>query len=149
MASSRRTPRAAVPSIPACGDYQDFHLQVEGRINDKGFSRVFVRAAFEPAKIPFKILGYEAMINQRPVGAKTGTLTAASPGNTIVIEAKNSAAKAGEWFTMNIVVKGERVTIKVNDAEVADFVDTQRKYAKTGHIVLHRDTMRLSSFVED
>ena len=37
------------------GDYADFHLRAETRINDKGFGRLFVRAAYDPTKIPFKV----------------------------------------------------------------------------------------------
>jgi antitoxin (DNA-binding transcriptional repressor) of toxin-antitoxin stability system len=121
------------------GDYQDFHLRAEARINDKGFSRVFVRAAYDPAKIPFKVLGYEALINQRPVGDKIGTLRATSVMGTAVTLAAEAQTRAGDWFVLEVVAKGDRVTVSVNGRPVADFVDDKREFARKGHIVLHQD----------
>src|SRR5262249_5186167 len=63
-------------------DYTHFHLRAEVRINDKGFGRIFGRAVYDPTKIPFKVLGYEVLINQRPLGDKTGTLTVTNGVNT-------------------------------------------------------------------
>jgi hypothetical protein len=40
--------------------------------HDKGFGRVFFRAAYDPTKAPFKVLGHEMLINQRPLGALPG-----------------------------------------------------------------------------
>jgi hypothetical protein len=121
------------------GDYQDFHLRAEARINDKGFSRIFVRAAFDPAKIPFKVLGYEALINQRPVGDMIGTLRAASVTGTAITQAAESRTRAGDWFVLEVVAKGARVTVSVNGKPVADFVDDKGEFARQGHIVLHQD----------
>ena len=128
------------------GDYQDFHLRAEVRINDKGFGRVFGRAAYDPNKIPFKVLGYEVLINQRPLGDKTGTLTATSLANSIVTQAKESPAPAGEWFLLEILAKGDLVTVKVNGIAVAEFRDDRRQYARSGHIALHQDANAIIEF---
>jgi hypothetical protein len=128
------------------GNFQDFHLRAEARINDKGFGRVFVRAAYDPTKIPFKVLGYEALINQRPVGDKTGTLSAASFANSTLVQAKESAAPPGEWFVMDVIAVGEQVTVKVNGTTVADFRDEMRQFAKSGHIALHQDVNAVLEF---
>ncbi len=98
-----------------------------------------MRAAYDPAKIPFKVLGYEAMINQRPVGDKIGTLRATSVTGTAVTQAAESQTRAGEWFVLEVVAKGDRVTVSVNGKPVADFVDDKGDFARKGHLVLHQD----------
>jgi WD40 repeat protein len=128
------------------GDYQDFHLRAEARINDKGFGRLIVRAAYDPTKVPFKTLGYEALINQRPVGAKTGTLTATSATGAVTTPAKDAAAPAGEWFLLEIIAKGDLVTVKVNGTIVAESLDERNKFATKGHIVLQQDANAVLEF---
>ncbi len=127
-------------------DYQDFHLRAEVRINDKGFGRVFFRAAYDPTKIPFKVFGYEALINQRPVGDKTGTLTAIGPLGSAGQQAKESATKAGEWYTMEVIAKGDRVTVLVAGDVVAEYEDAARQFARNGHIALHQDANAVVEF---
>ena len=129
------------------GDFEDFHLRAEARINDKGFGRLLVRTAYDPTKIPFKTLGYEALINQRPVGAKTGTLTATSAIDAITIQAKDAPAPPGEWFLLEIIGKGDLITVKVNGTVVAEsFDDRRRKFALKGHIVLQQDANAVLEF---
>ena len=127
-------------------DYQDFHLRVEARINDKGFGRLHVRAAYDPTKIPFKTIGYETLINRRPVGAKTGTLTATGVSGAATTPAKDAAAPLGEWFLLEIITKGDQVTVKVNGTTVAEYLDAQRKFAQKGHIVLQQDANAVIEF---
>jgi hypothetical protein len=127
-------------------DYQDFHLRAEMRINDKGFGRVFGRAGYDPTKIPFKVIGYEILINQRPLGDKTGTLTATSFLSTTMTRARETPAAPGEWFLLEVVAKGDLVTVKVNGVMVADFQDTKRQFARTGHIALHQDANAVIEF---
>jgi hypothetical protein len=76
------------------------------------FARVFTRAGFDPIKIPFKVVGYETLINQRPVGGKTGALTAVSSTKTKTTEAKESPAKAGEWITLEVFAKGDSLSVQ-------------------------------------
>jgi hypothetical protein len=121
------------------GDYQDFHLRAELRINDKGFGRILGRTTYEPTKVPFKVHGYEVLINQRPLGDKTGTLLARSPLANISTQAKEAPAPAGEWITLEVIAKGDLVTVKVNGNAVAECRDDQRQFARSGHIALHQD----------
>ncbi len=127
-------------------DYQDFYLRAEIRINDKGFGRVFARAAYDPAKIPSKVIGYEALINQRPLGDKTGTLTATSLVNQAMTRARESPAPAGEWFLLEVVATGDLVTVKVNGVAVADFQDLKKQFARSGHIALLQDANAVIEF---
>ena len=127
-------------------DYTDFHLRAEVRINDKGFGRIFSRAAYDPTKIPFKVIGYEVLLNQRPVGDKTGTLTATSLLTTNRTPAGESPAPAGEWFALDVLAKGDLVTVKVNGTVVAEFRDEKRQFARSGHVVLHQDANAVIEF---
>ncbi|HZZ81121.1 MAG TPA: family 16 glycoside hydrolase, partial [Gemmataceae bacterium] len=126
-------------------DYRDFHLRAEVRLNDKGFGRIFCRAAYEPTKIPFKVLGYEVLLNQRPVGEKTGTLTARSTGHTSAIEAKDPPAPA-DWTVVDIIAVGDLVTVKVNGNITAEFRDSKGDFARSGHIALHQDANAVVEF---
>jgi hypothetical protein len=121
------------------GNYQDFRLRAEVRMNDKGFGRILGRAAYDPTKIPFRVLGYAAVINQRPFGNKTGTLVASSLTNTSAAQAKESPVPAGEWFLLELAAMGDLVTVKINGAAVAEFRDERRQFARSGHIALHQD----------
>jgi hypothetical protein len=128
------------------GDYQDFHLRAEARINDKGFGRVFVRAGYDPSKVPFKVHGYEVLINQRPVGDKMGNLRAINAMSVVVTQAAESEARAGDWVLLEIVARGDRVTVSVNGKAVADFTDDKAAFARKGHIALHQDANAVLEF---
>src|ERR1051325_427951 len=94
------------------------------------FARVFTRAGFDPIKIPFKVVGYETLITQRPVGGKTGALTAVSSTKTKTTEAKESPAKAGEWITLEVFAKGDSMSVKVDGAVGCELVDEKRQIAR-------------------
>ncbi len=128
------------------GDYGDFHLRAQARINDKGFGRVFVRADYEPAKVPFKVLGYEVLINQRPLGDKIGTLRATSARRSMVTQAAEAQVRAGDWFLLEVVARGNRVTVSINSKAVAEFTDDRGEFARTGHIALHQDANAVIEF---
>ncbi len=128
------------------GDFQNFHLRTEARINDKGFGRVVVRAAHDPTRVPFKVFGFEALINQRPVGDKMGALTATSITSSVLTQAKESAVQPGDWFVLEIVAQGDIVTVKVNGAAVADFRDETKQFARSGHIALQQDVNAVLEF---
>jgi hypothetical protein len=128
------------------GDYQDFHLRAEVRINDKGFGRLFVRAAYDPNKVPFKVLGFDAMINQRPLGSRMGSLQATSLTTTSRAAAEEVPAAPGEWAVLEVLARGERINVLVNGKAVAEIVDEMRQFARSGHIALHQDANAVIEF---
>ena len=122
------------------GDYTDFHLLVEARINQGGGSGVFFRSGYGPrwpANDPKFPLGYEADINSldnTPHG--TGSLYANPPGGVRVSVAE-SRHVANAWFKMEVIADGNRFIIKVNEKIAAEYFDDQRR-SDGGHIALQQ-----------
>ncbi|HEX4071223.1 MAG TPA: SUMF1/EgtB/PvdO family nonheme iron enzyme, partial [Planctomycetaceae bacterium] len=121
------------------GDFRDFHLRVEVRINAAGNSGIFGRASFgprRPQKDPQWPLGYEAQID---IGGrdrnKTGSLYVAEHG--AVVSLKESPVAANEWFTEELIAEGNRIIVKVNDRTTADYVDAARSF-DSGRIALQQ-----------
>ncbi len=107
------------------GDFRDFHLRVEARINAPGNSGIFGRASFGPRwpqKDPQWPWGYEAQLE---IGGrdrnKTGSLYLAEHG--AVVSIKKSPVAANEWFTEELIAQGNRIIVKVNGRTTADYVD--------------------------
>lgn len=109
------------------GDYKDFHYRAEFMINDKGNSGMY----FRTEKGPGFPKGYEAQVNSThrdPV--RTGSLY-----NLVLI--KEQLAKPDTWFTQEVIVKGNHITVIVNGKTLYEFVDQQNSY-KTGHFAFQQ-----------
>jgi len=121
------------------GDYKDFHLRVEARINDNGNSGLIFRALFGPGRPinnPQWPLGYEAQINSTHSDPrKTGSLFAADAGAVVTV--KESPVPAGEWFTEEVVAEGNHIVVKVNGKTTAEYTDDKRQFTG-GHLVLQQ-----------
>jgi len=112
------------------GDYQDFHVRVEAKINDGGNSGLFFRNDF-----PNQFNGYEAKINSThrdPL--KTGSLYKGVRGSVAV---KEMLVKPDEWFTLEVIAQGTRIVIKVNGTTTVEYDDTDNPHRK-GHISLQQ-----------
>jgi hypothetical protein len=113
------------------GDFANFHLRAEVKINDGGNSGVFFRV---PPTAGFTD-GYEADINSTHKNpARTGTLR--RKGDVAVV-VKEKLVPPGQWFTYEVIAEGSRITLKVNGKTTADFNDTD-PVALTGHIALQQ-----------
>ena len=67
--------------------------------------------------------GYEAQVNNtHPDPKKTGSLYA-------VVNVDKAPAKDNEYWTQHIIVRGKRITIKVNDKVVVDYTEPKDKEA--------------------
>jgi WD40 repeat protein len=121
------------------GDYKDFHLRVQARINNGGNSGVYFRTQFGPG-FP---KGYEAQINSThgdPI--KTGSLYPSfnakltkEQRDKLIVYAM--LVRPDEWFTLEVIAQGNHIVIKVNDKPTVDFVDESNAYTK-GHIALQQ-----------
>jgi len=119
------------------GDYTNFHYRVEAMINDKGNSGQYFRTTFAPGFPP----GYEAQINAThgdPI--RTGSLY--PDGRTKLkdyrkeITVLNTAPhKADEWFTQEVTMIGDQITIKVNGKQTLSWKDPNKTFSK-GHFAL-------------
>jgi hypothetical protein len=121
------------------GDYQNFRYRVEAMINDHGNSGQYFRTQFGPG-FP---KGYEAQINSThkdPI--KTGSLYPAfnpklpkEQRDKIIV--KDVLVKPNEWFTQEVIARGNHIVIKVNGKTTVDFVDENNTYSK-GHFALQQ-----------
>jgi hypothetical protein len=120
------------------GDYKDFHLRVEARINDRGNSGVFLRSDLTPDTPK----GYEAQINSThrdPV--RTGSLHPFNLGMSRAerqhVSVTEQLHRPGEWFTLEAIVEGNHIVLKVNGKTTVDFTD-EKKLFPLGHFALQQ-----------
>lgn len=118
------------------GDYKDFELRVQARIYEGGNSGVLFRASDDPR--PKWPQGYEAQIYTGQ-GPQTGGLYRGVGAPEVVLSrpatAPTGLTKPVDCFTMNVVVRGDHVVVKVNGQSAADYIDPQ-PFAPEGHIAL-------------
>jgi predicted Ser/Thr protein kinase len=111
------------------GDYQDFHLRVEARINDGGNSGLYFRNAFTPGWTH----GYQAQIDSSRHKAKTGSLYVGKGTPEVTIS--EVLVPADTWFTQEVICRGNRIIIKVNGRTTVDYVDRANTFTR-GHLAL-------------
>jgi serine/threonine protein kinase len=126
------------------GDYANFHLRVETKVNLGGDSGVFFRAGFgTPLENQARKLGpdggFEVEIHKNLTYArKTGTIQALQDGAPPLIlglTTDDSLTQPNEWFTLEIIVEQNHFISKVNGKETANCRDPLGKYS-SGHIGL-------------
>ena len=123
------------------GDFNDFHLRVEARVNKGGDSGVYARSKFGPAWGPPKkprmwLDGYSAQIyGGGPFEFKTGSLLV--PRNVALVRMDTSIAPPNEWLTLELIAEGNHLVVKVNGRTTADYIDPKRRFSK-GHITLQQ-----------
>lgn len=115
------------------GNFTNFHLRAEARVNDGGESGVYCRAAFGPDFWPG---GYEAQINTWEKDNLTGSLYAwRSPGP--LVRVTDSHVRANEWFKLEVIAIDNHIVVKVNGETTADHVDSSRRFSM-GRIALEK-----------
>jgi 3-keto-disaccharide hydrolase len=120
------------------GDYKNFHFKVEAKINDKGNSGQYFRTKFESG-FP---TGWEAQINATHGDrVKTGSLypdgrqkDLKDYKELIILKAPH---KPDEWFTQEVICKGNHIVIKVNGKTTVDWKDPKNRF-KEGHFALQQ-----------
>lgn len=121
------------------GDYTDFHLKFEVKINDKGNSGQYFRADFAKAFPP----GYEAQINSTHTDkVRTGSLYADGRDKYSDAEKKKMLiferlVEPDTWFTQEVIAVGNHIIIKVNGKVTVDFVDEKNRHTK-GHFAIQQ-----------
>jgi formylglycine-generating enzyme required for sulfatase activity len=123
------------------GDYQDFHLRAEARINDGGNSGLYFRTQFGPGYPK----GYEVQINSTHADPiKTGSLypsfnpklTKQQRDKLVVTD---MLVKPNEWFTLDVIAQGNHIVIKVNGKTTVDFVDENNAFTRGRFALQHHD----------
>jgi WD40 repeat protein len=107
------------------GDYENFHLRFEAKLNAGGDSGVFFRAPFFLKPNWGGPLGYEAQI-----AARTGTVLLGEEVHGAPVGLAPDA-----WFTGEVIATSNRIVVRVNGETTANFADPKRSYAK-GHLAL-------------
>ena len=107
------------------GDYENFHLRFEAKLNTGGDSGVFFRAPFSLKPKWGGPLGYEAQI-----AARTGTVLAAEE-----VFGSPAGIAPDAWFVGEIMATGNRIVVRVNGQTTANFADPKYRYTK-GHLAL-------------
>lgn len=97
-------------------EYEDFSLDLEFAINEKGNSGIFIRSAIE--KNP-AFTGHEMQIlddshREKPATWSTGALY------DVVAATRNMSKPPGEWNHVRIEARGPRVQIWMNGSHVID-----------------------------
>jgi hypothetical protein len=118
------------------GDYRNFHLRAEAKINDRGNSGLFFRARFGPGWPA----GYEAPINVHyPDPVKTGSLfpDPRQPDlkGIAAILVPRAPHRANEWFTYEVICRGPSITLLVNGKKTIDWKDPKHRH-RVGHVAL-------------
>ena len=105
-------------------ELQEFELLIDVYINDKGNSGVYVLSPWVDNDWPTG--GFEVQVNAThsdPV--KTGSLYD-------LIKIFESPVPADQWYTMHVTVKGNNLTVKINDKVLYTYVDPTARFARQG-----------------
>ena len=97
--------------------YKDFWLSIRFKCEDDGNSGVYFHTEYQDMGFPKK--GFEVQVNNShsdPI--KSGSLYHVKD---IGIDVTGPIVKDDQWFTERIVVKGNHVTIFLNDKQVVDW----------------------------
>jgi hypothetical protein len=108
--------------------FRNFELKVDVMTRANSNGGIFILTEFQEKGWPSK--GFEIQVNNTytkdPI--KTGSLYQ-------IVNINEAAAKDDEWFTEHIIVKGDTVTVRVNDKELVNWTQpkewaTSEKFAK-------------------
>jgi hypothetical protein len=103
----------------------EFYAEI--KLNNKGNSGMYVRAAFGPG-FP---KGYEAQVeNTSPDPQKTGSLYG-------IARVTEQLIQDDTWWSQHVIAQGNHIIIKVNGKTVVDTVDERNRYAK-GYLALQQ-----------
>ena len=106
-------------------DWSDLHLRVEAKYTAGG-TAVCLRAPFEskPGKDSYDVF----------IGGKMGT-GSLRIGGSETVSIKQKGVPPDTWFTMDVILRGHHILVKVDDRIVVDHRDPRNTFNK-GHIGL-------------
>jgi hypothetical protein len=121
------------------GDYQDFRVRLEARINPGGISSVFCRAPFGPtwpANRPRWLDGYNFRTDAKTLG---GLFLDQLAGNGQLVRMRDPAIPPGQWFTLDVTVFENEIAVYTNGVLTAAYSDGKRCFT-SGHIALQQQS---------
>jgi hypothetical protein len=128
-------------------DYADFHLRVEARAGGSGGAVVMVRSAFGPswpANAPVVPFHYGVSVGSTGPNRqyKTGSLWVGDDDGAWVagrvepvVGLRESPAPDGEWFTLEVIARGNHLAAKVNGRAAAEYTDPKSRFPR-GRVAL-------------
>ncbi len=120
------------------GDYENFHLRVEARINRRGDSGLLFRSVFDsgfPAACEAQIY-----VDRPEKDIGTGALFAFGKGGEETLRIDPSELHlmdADQWFTLEVIAEGNHIVILVNGKKTVDHKLTA-DYRRKGHLALQQ-----------
>ena len=116
-------------------DYGDLDLRVEARVGPKTSAGVYARAV-EPEVGAQYVPGYLAKLNvDHRDPQRTGRMYRMEAKKYRGVGTGPSPVPADQWLTMEVAVRGNRVTVRVDGQQTTDYTDDDRLFA-TGHVGL-------------
>ena len=96
-------------------DFKNFELKLKAKTLPGSNSGIFIHTTYQTKGWPEK--GYEVQVNQTHEDwRKTGSLYSFN-------DVKENLAKDNEWYEYDIIVRGKRVIIKINDKVAVDYTE--------------------------
>jgi hypothetical protein len=98
-------------------NFKNFEFKADVMTKPKANSGIYFHTEYQETGWPDK--GYEVQINNSHSDwRRTGGLYA-------VQDVRQSPAQDNQWFTMHIIVRGQRIIVKVDDKVVVDYVEPE------------------------
>ncbi|MBS0263709.1 MAG: protein kinase, partial [Planctomycetes bacterium] len=125
-------------------DYSDFHLYVEARIHrDEGFGAIGFRSQFGPrlpSNNPQIPICYGVLLGEFAGPFYTGSLYVGAQDSDVIharplAGCSDTQMAIGDWFPMEIIARGPRVVVKVNDKVCVDQIHEDDR-VRTGRLVI-------------
>jgi len=105
-------------------NFKDFELKADVMTTPGSNSGIYIHTQYQQSGWPQK--GYEVQVNNSHTDwRRTGSLWA-------IQDIKETYVKDNEWFTLDIKVKGKRITVKINGKQVVDYTEPENAAREEG-----------------
>ncbi len=120
-------------------DFKDFEFQADVKTTKGANSGIFIHTDYQEEGWPDK--GYEIQVNQTHSDwRKTGSLYSFN-------DVKEVSVQDDEWYNQHIIVKGDKVTVKINGETVMEYAESkdQKRPENAGNKKLDSGTFALQA----
>jgi uncharacterized protein (TIGR03067 family) len=115
-------------------DFTDFHLRAELQVGGGSAGGICFRAGLN--RLPFLLApGYKASLSTVPPKGSLMITTPESKSAELLANASKTDFEPSVWFTMELIARGNRLTVKSDGQTVAEYTDNKATY-KRGRIAL-------------
>ena len=122
-------------------DFKNFEFKLSVMTTPGSNSGIFVHTAFQEEGWPSK--GYEIQVNNSHTDwRRTGSVYALQ-------DVREAPAKDNEWFTQHIIVKGNKITVMVNDKVINEYIEKDPAKITTGTVALQGHDPKSKVFYKD